>query len=189
MLRDRDRIFAGEFPKEVKAIGITEVLSAASIPVAACLRGTRHRHHSPRVPRPCHRSQRGFPVPAREVLLGVLSRIQDAPVAGQGRARTWARARAGTRTRHFHTASSRTSPPLRATRSLNMAVLAAIPTQGQVFQFSLSVTTRFPCWQIAPWATRVSRFFPEKIAQACDLQPVCGGRLSAQMRFAVGTVD
>jgi hypothetical protein len=39
--------------------------SAGGIPVAARLRGTRHWHDSPRVPRPRHRSQRGFTIPAR----------------------------------------------------------------------------------------------------------------------------
>src|SRR5690349_1886226 len=61
--------------------------------------------------------------PAREVLPGVLSRIQDAPLAGQRHTGTAVRAPAGTRSRVRHTASWRTSPPLRTTRSLNVAVL------------------------------------------------------------------
>ena len=159
-------------------IGNIELSSVgASIPVAACLRGTRHQYVSPRVPRPCDRSQRGFPVPAREVLPGVLSRNQDAPLTGQGHTGTAARAPADTRSRRRRTASWRTSSPLRATRSLNGAVLAAIPTPGQVFQFSLPDTTRHLCSQFAAWTFRASRLLLEKIARTSDLQPVCAGRL------------
>jgi hypothetical protein len=137
----------------------------AAIPVAACLRGTSHRYDSSRVPRPRDRSQRDLTIPAREVLRGVLSRIQDVPLTGQGHTGTAARAAAGTRSRRCHTASWRTSSPLRATRSLNVAVLAAIPTPGKVFQFSLPDTTRHLCSQIAAWTSRASRLFPEKIAR------------------------
>src|SRR5215831_7430559 len=42
--------------------------------MATSLRGTRHRHDSPRVPRSRDRFQRGFSIPAREVLPGVLLR-------------------------------------------------------------------------------------------------------------------
>ena len=160
LLRDRDRIFGGEFPKDVKAMGIRGSSVGAAIPVAACLRGTRHRHDSPRVPRPRDRSQRGFTVPAREVLPGVLSRIQDAPLTGQGHAGTAARAPAGTRRRRCHTASWRSSPPLRAARSLNLAVLAVsrekcadsrCPTGQDSF-----------CSPIAAWISRASPLLPTK---------------------------
>src|ERR1019366_3038429 len=106
--------------------------------------GTRHRHDSSRVPRSRDRSPRGFTVPAREVLPGVLSRIQDAPLTGQGPAGTATCAPARTRRRRCHTASWRPSPPLRAARSLNVAVLDAIPIQKQVCRFPLSDKTRLP---------------------------------------------
>ena len=144
LLRDRDRIFGDEFREGCESHGNQGSSVGASISVAACLRGTRHRHDSPRVPRPRDRSQRGFPVPAREVLPGVLSRIQDAPLTGQGHAGTAARAPAGSRRRRCHTASRRSSPPLRAARSLNVAVLGAIPIQKQVCRFSLPDKTRLP---------------------------------------------
>ena len=48
------------------------------------------------------------------------------------------------RRRSCHTASWRSSPPLRAARSLNVAVLGAIPIQGQVCRFSLPDKTRLP---------------------------------------------
>ena len=129
LLRDRDGIFGGEFRKDVEAMGIKEVLSAPRLAVAASLRGARHRHDSPRVPRPRDRSQRGLTVPAREVVPGVLSRIQDAPLAGQGRAGTSACALAGSRRRRCHSASWRASPPLRAARRLNSAVSPQSPSE------------------------------------------------------------
>jgi hypothetical protein len=186
LLRDCDRIYGPEFPADVKAMGIQEVLSAPRSPWQRAY-VERHRYGSPRVPRPRDRSQRGFPIPAREVLPGVSSRIQDAPLTGQGHTGTAARAPAGTRNRRCHAASWRTSSPLRATRSLNVAVLEAIPTPGQVFQFSLPDTTRHLCSQFAAWTSRASRLLPQKIARTSDLQQVCAGRLLPQIGFAVGT--
>ena len=56
LLRDRDRIFGGEFQRQVKAIGIREVLSdGAAGTLATCVRGTRHRHDPARVLGPCDR--------------------------------------------------------------------------------------------------------------------------------------
>ena len=79
------------------------------------------------MPRPRNRFQLGLFVPTCEVVSGVFSRIQDAPVAGQGRAGTAARELARTRRRSCHTASWRTSPPLRAARSLNGDTGSGIP--------------------------------------------------------------
>jgi hypothetical protein len=93
----------------------------ATLAVAASLRGARHRHDSPRVPRPHDRSQRGFIVPAHEVLPGVLSRIQDSPLAGQGRAGTSACALGGSR------------PP-----SLPFLKLAGFPTATSAAQLKRS---------------------------------------------------
>ena len=66
-------------------------------------------------------------MPTGEVVPGVLSRIQDAPVAGEGPAGTAACTPARTRRRGCHPASWRPSPPLRATRSLNGEVGSGIP--------------------------------------------------------------
>ena len=86
----------------------------------------------PRVSGPHDRLQRSHTVPACEVILGVLSRIQSAALAGQGHAGTAARAPARTGTRGSDTASWRPSSPLRAARGLNVGVLAAIPLKDAV---------------------------------------------------------
>src|ERR1035437_6583354 len=85
----------------------------------------------------------GVPVvPAREVIPGVLSRIQDAPLAGQGRAGTSACAPGGSRRRHWNTSSWRASPPLRAARSLNVAALATISMLDPCVDSSCKARTR-----------------------------------------------
>jgi len=53
-------------------------------------------------------------------------------LAGQGHAGTAARAPAGTRTGRCHAASWRSSPPLRAARSLNFVRLHPGPSRGRV---------------------------------------------------------
>ena len=50
LLRDRDRIFGHDFVEQVRAVGIKQVLSAPRSLLAAFIRGTSHRHDSPRVP-------------------------------------------------------------------------------------------------------------------------------------------
>ena len=132
LLRDRDGIFGGEFRKDVEAMGIKEVLSAPCSPWQRAYMERVIGTIRARLPRPHDRSQRGFAVPAREVIPGVLSRIQDAPLAGEGRAGTSASARGGPRRRHCDTASGRASLPLRAARSLNVAVLAHDSYAGSV---------------------------------------------------------
>jgi hypothetical protein len=112
------------------------------IPVAACLRGTRHRGT---IRRECldhvivlneaslYRHVKSFLAYYHESRTH-LSLAKDPPEPH--------RALAGTRSRRCHTASWRSSPPLRAARSLNVAVLAAVPIQGQVCRFSLPGGTR-----------------------------------------------
>jgi hypothetical protein len=63
LLRDRDRIFGQDFVKQVKAMGIKQVLSGATLTVATCLRGTCDRHYSSRVPGSRDRVHRAKPVP------------------------------------------------------------------------------------------------------------------------------
>jgi len=62
LLRDRDRIFGQEFVKQGDGYQAGPVGSAFA--VAACLRGTCHRHDSPGVPGSRDRVQRAKPVPA-----------------------------------------------------------------------------------------------------------------------------
>ena len=51
LLRDHDRIFGADFVKQVKAMGIKQVLAAPrSLALAASLCGAGDRHASPRVP-------------------------------------------------------------------------------------------------------------------------------------------
>ena len=72
-----------------------------------------------------------------KVIPGVLSRIADAPLAGQGPAGTAARTPAGTWTSDCDPASWWSSPPLRAAHSLNVVAFAAIPTLGHPCRFRL----------------------------------------------------
>jgi transposase InsO family protein len=120
LLRDRDGIFGGEFRKDVKAMGIKEVLSTPRSPW--------QRAYVERVIGTIRRECLDHMIvlneasaPPREVIPDVLSRIQNASVAGQGRAGTSACARGQPRRRHCNTSGWRTPPPLRATRSLNAA--------------------------------------------------------------------
>ena len=90
---------------------------STAMPVAASLRGARDRHDSPRVPRHVIVFNEAGCTAKR--IRDLLSRIQDAPLAGQGYAGLAARAPAGTWSGCCHTASWRSSPPLRAARSLS----------------------------------------------------------------------
>ena len=81
LLRDRDRIFGHDFTIQVEEMGIREVLSAPRSPWPRGLRGAFDRNDSARVFGPRHCLQRSFPVPACEVVRGVLSRIQNTPFA------------------------------------------------------------------------------------------------------------
>jgi transposase InsO family protein len=111
LLRDRDAISGAEFGEGVKAIGIQEVLSAPRSPWQQAyverVIGTIRRECLDHLI-----VQRGFPIPAREVLPGVLSRIQDAPFAGQGSAGTAIRATAGVWAGRCDSTSGRSSPPV-----------------------------------------------------------------------------
>ena len=119
LLRDRDGIFGSEFRRDVKAMGIKEVLSTPRSPWERAfverVIGTIRRECLDHV----IVFNEASLVPAREIFPGVLSRVPDAPLTGQGRAGTEARAPAGTRSRCCDTASRRTSSPVRAARRLN----------------------------------------------------------------------
>jgi hypothetical protein len=187
LLWDRDRIYGGEFTKDVKTMGIKESSVGAAIPVAACLLGTPNRHPSPRVRRPLivlnevslYRHVKSFLAYYHEPRTHLFTR--------QGHTGTAARAPAGNRSRGCHTASWRFSPPLRTPRSLNAAVLAAIPIQGSCadsrsrqdkISFVRQSQHRFPV---------LLHFFWRSMARTIDLQPPCAGRLRLQMGFAVDT--
>ena len=58
LLRDRDTIYGHAFRQRVKGMGIREVLTAPSQPVAEPLRGTAHRLDPARVSGPCPRPER-----------------------------------------------------------------------------------------------------------------------------------
>jgi hypothetical protein len=92
------------------------------VALGTCVCGTRHRHDPERMPRSRDRLQPSRFVPARGIFPGVLSRDPDAPVPGQGRAGTEARATAGTRSRYRDIASWRASSPVRAARRLSSQV-------------------------------------------------------------------
>ena len=127
----------GPSPFELHVRRRHELLSVQTVTQQAVNRQLRKSGWSSSGSKGRDRSQRGFTVPAREIIPGVLSRIQDAPLTGQRPAGSAARAPARTRRRGCQTTSWRTSPPLRATRSLNVAIQAAIPAQGRVCRFSM----------------------------------------------------
>jgi transposase InsO family protein len=131
LLRDRDRIFGREFTKDVKAMGIQEVLSAPRSPwqrayverVIGTIRRECLDHVIVLNEASLYRHVKSFLAYYHESR----THLSDAPLTGQGHTGTAARARSGSRRRRCHTASRRSSPPPRAACSLNVAVLAAIP--------------------------------------------------------------
>jgi transposase InsO family protein len=127
LLRDRDGIFGPEFMDQVKAFGIRQVLSAPRSPwqraYVEWVIGTIRRERLDHV---------------------IVFNEASPPRAGQRHAGSAARAVAGTGSRHCDPPSWRSSPPLRAARSLNLAVLAAIYYPGQLCQFLLHDTTSGP---------------------------------------------
>jgi transposase InsO family protein len=127
LLRDRDGIFGPEFMDQVKAFGIRQVLSAPRSPwqraYVEWVIGTIRRERLDHV---------------------IVFNEASPPRAGQRHAGSAARAVAGTGSRHCDPPSWRSSPPLRAARSLNLAVLAAIYYPGQLCQFLLHDTTSRP---------------------------------------------
>ena len=58
LLRDRDAVYGYAFRQRVKGMGIGEVLTAPSQPVAESVRGTAHRLGPARVSGPCSRPER-----------------------------------------------------------------------------------------------------------------------------------
>jgi hypothetical protein len=129
-----------------------------------------------------------FPVPAREVIPHVLSRTQDTPLAGKGRAGTEAGAPAGTRSCGCHTASWRSSPPLRAARSLNLAVLAGIATGGQVCRILAARRDKTGFVRQSQRGFLVLlRLLPEKRGSTSDSSRYALAAPDPRMGFAVGT--
>jgi hypothetical protein len=59
----------------------------AALLVAQSLHRARDRNHSARVPRSCDHLQRRRAVPAGTIIHGILSRVQNTSIAGQGFAR------------------------------------------------------------------------------------------------------
>ena len=84
LLRDRDGIFGAGFTKEVRDLGIDEVALGAAFPLATGLHRTRDWVDSARVHRPRDRAPRGQSASSPEIVYGVLSRDQDAPIPGEG---------------------------------------------------------------------------------------------------------
>ncbi len=142
----------------------------AALALAASLRGARDWYDSPRVPGPRDRLQRSCALPACEVVPGVLSRNPDAPLVGERRAGTAARAPARGRASGCDPASGRPSPPVRAARSLStqasfrsclgtFAPNSRAPTRHEPFRSSISAWigrappfrpkggTRISCWR------------------------------------------
>ena len=126
----------------------------------------------------CERLGAKFPGPTRLIVLNEASLYRHVKsfLAYYHESRTHlsagiaTRAPAGTRSRGYHTASWRTSPPLRATRSLNAALPAAIPTPGQVFQILASRYDKAPLFANRSVTSRASRLFPEKMPETSDLR-------------------
>jgi hypothetical protein len=83
LLRDRDRIFGTTFHADVEAMGIKEVLSAPHSPWQRAYVERGDRIHSPRVPGPRHRAQRGQPTSDDHVLSRLPSRVANSPLPGQ----------------------------------------------------------------------------------------------------------
>ena len=97
--------------------------SALGSPVAlaASLRRTPHRDHSPGMPRSSDRLQRSLAPSDAVFLFRVLSRSKNALVAWQGRPDSSARAANDAGTRHCHSAGRRPASPVRASRRLTLA--------------------------------------------------------------------
>ncbi len=201
LLRDRDRIFGDEFKKQVKDMGIQEVLSAPRSPWQRAyierLIGTLRRSG------PHDRLQRSLTVPACEVIHGVLSRIQSAPLAGQGHAGTAARAPAGSGTRGSDTASWRPSSPVRAARGLNVGVLAAIPLRNAVpilsgrYDMTIRSANRSEDFGLLPCSRGTVERAPDLPAFMCHPRPLSDGIIvrhsrshsaSHQMKMGLGPI-
>jgi hypothetical protein len=103
-----------------------------AVALATSLCRARDRINPARVPRPCDRLQRSLATSNPSFVFRLLSRIENAPLPGEGLPGTTARASAGDRAPYCHTASWRSSPPVRAARSLNLVRLHPGPSRGQV---------------------------------------------------------
>jgi hypothetical protein len=111
------------------------------------------------VPRP-RRSQRGFPVPAREILPGLLSRMQDALLAGQGPARNRGPCSLWNSGPWLPYRKLAASPPLRAARSLNSAVLTV--SREMCADSRCTMEQGSFCSPIATWISNASPLLPAK---------------------------
>jgi hypothetical protein len=125
-------------------------------------------------------------VPAREIIPGVLSRIQDAPLAGQGRARTSACALARRRRRRCNTASWRASPPLRAARGLNVTFLATIRMPDRCRFWLPSQARPVPN---CPFHTGFLELVHLRLANIEVVHFDYRSMRGPQMEFAIGTAD
>ena len=118
----------------------------AAIPVAQGLHRARDRYHSARVPGSCDHVQRSGAVPVRKNIHGILSRVQNTSLAGQGLAGAASRSVARSRTNRCYPASGRPPSPLRTARSLKTVVAVIVPAD-EVRRYrrflALEVTNRY----------------------------------------------
>jgi len=120
LLRDRDGIFGQDFVKQVKEMGIKQVLAAAALPVATCLRGTCDRYHSPRVFGSYDRYQRTKLVPAPSTICGILSSQPRSLGFGERYSGAPADGAAGVWPDRLDPGAGRAASPIRAARCLNL---------------------------------------------------------------------
>jgi len=168
----------------VKAMGIKEVLSAPRSP--------GQRAYVERVIGTIRRECLDHMIVLNEASPYRHLRLTCRIITNPGRTSRWpkthrnrGRAPAGTRSRGCHTASWRSSPPLRTPRSLNVAVLASIPIQGrcadsrcptrQDFPLFANRSIDFPCFSISSgvaWPEQLicSRYAPAASGCRWDLR-------------------
>jgi len=100
----------------------------ATVTLATSLHWARNRNDPAGVSGPRDRFQRSLAVPACEVVRDVLSRIQNAPLIGQGLAAIAGCAAARAWTDRSYPASRRSPSPIRTARSLKL--LEPIPVRN-----------------------------------------------------------
>jgi hypothetical protein len=118
LLRDRDRIFGTDFVKQVKAMGIKQVLAAPRSPWQR-LHRARHRDHSARVPGSRDRMERSRLVSPSAKIRRLLSPESHAPGLAEGHARVTTRPSARSRADRRDPRGGRAPSSLRASRRLN----------------------------------------------------------------------
>ena len=117
-MRDRDRIFGQDFVKQVKAMGIRQVLSAPRSPWQR-LRRASHRHDPARVPGPLDRVQRAKSVRAPPDIRGILSPEPCSLGIGERHSRTPTDPAPGVWADRLDTGAGRAASPIRAARRLS----------------------------------------------------------------------